>query len=154
MDEFTSIIQGTKSLIEGIQTLWQYGKTLKNIKIDEAILSIREQVLDLQKDLLETKEKYQNLAIENRSLHEKLKLQGELTFKKAYYFRRLSDGSEEGPYCPTCLDDNHKFIRLHLIDVEEPDSYYCKVCKNHHEPPEVTHEKREKIRLMNSWNRF
>lgn len=60
------------------------------------------------------------------SLQAQLEIKGKIIWEKPYYF--LVEGtSKEGPYCPTCYDNNKKLIRL---QDQTNGIWGCQVCKS------------------------
>jgi regulator of replication initiation timing len=69
-----------------------------------------------------------NLRLENQQLREQLALKDEMVFKDNLYWRRKTEGEEDGPYCPNCLDGSSKPVRMTTQkDPKEGGFYACPV---------------------------
>ena len=86
----------------------------------EKILELRESAMDLQEENLSLREELSKLkAI--------IKKSESLSFENGvYWFEKNS--KKEGPFCPTCYDNNGKEIRLHSIEGSTFGNWGCKVC--------------------------
>ena len=59
-------------------------------------------------------------------LREQMQSRQEVHYQFNVYWRRTSEGENEGPYCPNCLDGDKKPARM--TDRPEADFWRCAVC--------------------------
>ncbi len=83
------------------------------VEAQERIMELREAVLELQEENAGLKQKL-------REAEDALKVQGEIQFDGAVYWRS-ENGNKTGPFCPQCFDAERKLVRLQ--DYE--DAWYC-----------------------------
>jgi hypothetical protein len=105
-----------------IDNLKSIGKVLQDLnKVDEykQILETREQLLLMQEEIQKLKEHI-------KILEEKIKLKGEVSYNNNSCWRKLSDGTTDGPYCSGCWDDKRKLI--HLNKMLGTAHWLCPVC--------------------------
>ncbi|EKD24131.1 MAG: hypothetical protein ACD_81C00100G0007 [uncultured bacterium] len=69
-----------------------------------------EQILVVQKELLDQQKHIYDLEIENRALKELLKVRDSLEFRNGAYWK--IGEKEEGPFCSRCWDVNSKTVRM------------------------------------------
>jgi hypothetical protein len=93
-------------------------------------IDLRNQMLDVQEKLLEMQEKIRVQDNEIRDLKEKLKIKGDIFFKKNACWIKKKDGSKDGPFCSGCWDnaDKKQLIHLHQWTAN---AWHCPVCKVH-----------------------
>lgn len=89
------------------------------------------QILEVQEKLLEMQGKISELEVENKSLREQFETKGKLVPKDNMYY--LNDASgQDGPFCTSCWDSDHKLIRLHVN--RDFQSVKCPKCETHARP--------------------
>ncbi len=94
---------------------------------------LKDKLSEVYDSVLELKEVIGKLRDENAELLNRLKTRASLKFDRRakLYF---AEGDPD-PFCPACLDDGGKQIRL-IPDYNDGAllQYQCKVCKNFYEP--------------------
>ncbi len=98
-----------------------------------------QQVIELQLAALDLVEKQQSLLLENGSLQDRvrelerqIRLERNLEFDGAVYWRVGEGGKRDGPFCPVCFDDSKKSVRLQNgASYIGKSPWYCLVCKSH-----------------------
>jgi hypothetical protein len=117
-----SIVSDAKELVDLIR------------KLDDA---------ELLRKIVKLEEEVNELTYENRELHEKLRLQGEIHWDGRIYWLIKKEGSREGPYCQLCHDQDQRLTRLQST----VDKWYCLACKNTYPKidSEITDEDRRTI---------
>lgn len=63
---------------------------------------------------------------EIRELHERIERRESMTFRDNVYWR-VTDGQEEGPFCPGCLDGTDH-LTARLIGQDGRNHWRCPVC--------------------------
>lgn len=116
---------GAKALKDNLEAVYELAKRCANIELQEQIMSLREQVLEVENE-------NHQLRLKNKELEEGLKLKGQLNFEGRIYWMCKEDGSKDGPFCQVCMDKIGKFIRLQSY----PYKWSCLVCKNIYEKDE------------------
>lgn len=84
------------------------------------------QILEVLEKLLEMQKKITELEADNKDLREQLKIKGKLVPKENMYYMEVN-GDQDGPFCTSCWDSDHKLIRLHIS--RDFDSAKCPTCK-------------------------
>jgi len=70
-----------------------------------------DEVFRLQGLLLDLQEEIFSLRKENKELKDTLEIKAKMKFEKPFYF--VTEGKQkDGPFCPKCLDDEGKQIRV------------------------------------------
>ena len=93
-------------------------------------------------ELAEQLQRNARLEAENRALTEQLALQQDMAFEENVCWRKLPDGSRDGPFCPRCLDGKGK--AAHMGAQRGPyitDYYACTVCDYRADDPHGTPKK-------------
>ncbi|HCG5527125.1 TPA: hypothetical protein NJ013_004548, partial [Vibrio parahaemolyticus] len=87
------------------------------IEAQEKIMELREAALELQEENFGLKEELSQLKreVSNRKA---------MIFKGGIYWKQLEDGTEDGPFCPKCLDTGNKSVRMH----KDGDGWWCYTC--------------------------
>ncbi len=76
-------------------------------------IEVVQKVIELQGDLMELQERFQELLDENRDLKKKLEAPTELLFQDNMYWRAKGKEEQEGPFCTKCFDGDGKTVRMH-----------------------------------------
>lgn len=97
----------------------------------------RAQSVELQSELMAMREDYNALHEKNIELQEKLKaledglrIVGTLEYRAPAYYRKLENGTEDGPFCQRCWDADRMLIRLHVTRHARTGGnlYHCGQC--------------------------
>ena len=92
-----------KTIKENLETAAEIAEKTRNLELKETILNLKEQILTIREENLALKEQIaSNEQKEN------------LIFRNNMYWKKLSDGSEEGPYCSGCYDTKKALVRMHI----------------------------------------
>jgi hypothetical protein len=122
----TTALQVIKTTFSGLKTVADLIKDNKQSEAAVAVADIQIKLGDLSTQFMEMSATNLTLSKENTALKEKLEFKETLNFKKPYYVTKSGDG----PFCPTCWDDDRKAMRL-----DGPDGgarrWVCKKCKNY-----------------------
>lgn len=90
-------------------------------------LDLVKQVLALQAEIMKMMDENRALKDEIRTLKEEANTSKRLVFKKNTYWIPKEDGtSEDGPFCSTCRDTEHKLVRLHALGIG---GFTCPACQ-------------------------
>jgi len=92
---------------------------MKMVELNETLVNTKGYVLELKEELF-------NKQNEIKELEEELKDKSSYIFNKYYYFRIIDENEIEGPYCPSCYENEHK--KIHLIK-DDSEKWICNVCK-------------------------
>lgn len=92
-----------KTIKENIEALAEIAERTKDLELKNTILNLKEQILTIKEENLVLKEQ---IALNNQKEN--------LIFKNNMYWKKLDDGSEEGPYCSGCYDTKKTLIRMHI----------------------------------------
>jgi hypothetical protein len=80
-------------------------------EINTAIADVQEQLIDTQQQILTLRDENRTLREETLSLNQQIQLNVGVLFHDESYWKKKSDGSESGPYCPLCRGNSQKLIR-------------------------------------------
>jgi len=120
--------------VAGLKVAWDIAKNLKEAAnaLDDA--QIKLQIADLISALADAKIEAAENSEKIVELKKQLKTKSSFSFNGSLYYKENEDNDEnEGPYCPTCYDNNDKEIRLHNIAGNPFGNWQCKVCKGYFE---------------------
>ena len=120
------------SLIDTAKDIYELARTGATIELQEKLMRMREEAIDLQEE---------NVSLRKRvsELEDALRLQTNLSFDGAIYWKTLSDTERDGPYCQRCYDVERKAIRLQYSSYTRPDGFYqvvwtCTACRSSYTP--------------------
>jgi hypothetical protein len=125
------------SITAAIQALKMSVDVIKGADRAEVKSALLSQLVDIQTAALEMNSRLHTLQEENAQLRRQTREQEELVAslnsREAHfntYWKRLEDGSLDGPYCLNCLDSDQKWIRMHQLE-ESSDQvkFYCQLTK-------------------------
>ena len=85
-------------------------------EVQARLLELQALMLEAQRALGDAEEENRSLKREVEQLKEQASAAASLEFAEAVYWRRDPQNRLDGPYCPTCWDDNRKLIRLKHLD--------------------------------------
>jgi len=93
------------SLVENAKDIYELVKKGATIELQEKLMQFREEAMDLQEE---------NLKLRNRiqELEEEASKRDELLFDGEVYWRKKSNGSNDGPFCQKCYDTKGQLVRL------------------------------------------
>ena len=105
------------ALIDASKKALEIANELKNVELKEAILNLKEELVELREENL--------LFIQKLSQQAQL----EMVYENNSYWNLKEDGTKEGPYCSVCWDKEQIAIRL-TNNVVNRDFYKCGNCNN------------------------
>lgn len=118
-------------------------------KADNA--EIVKRLLDVQAESLNDRETIRALREEVAELRKRAQLQEELRWEHNVYWRELSDGKREGPYCGKCWDGDGKLARF--AEFEGDIWWKCVVCTLKVQRPGTERPKYKAPPTPSYWNR-
>jgi hypothetical protein len=92
-----------------------------NIELSLELAKVADELLTKQK-------KIEDLEEENKSLKDKLKNKGNVTFSDGVYWL-IIDSEKNRPFCPRCFEKNQELITLNM-GFAPP---FCPECKNNYD---------------------
>jgi len=108
---------------------WEKAKDIAAVLKAMGNMELVGQMLDLQNDLLEERERNSALQAEVNRLEEALKTKLKLVRTNMnVYWGRTEDEKWDGPFCPRCWDVDHQTVHLTLA-IEGPTGHRCPQCK-------------------------
>ncbi len=87
---------------------------------------LKQKLADVQVECAKLAEDNALLRQDLIEIREKLQAREDMEYRNNVYWRRLSDGKFEGPYCPKCLDGERKVARM--ADRSDDNFWRCAVC--------------------------
>ena len=105
--EAMAAISGFKIAMDTVKTLGQAAKTAGNHELYQ-------QAAELSMQLLEYAQQIAEMKSELQQLRDGLKIREKLIHEEGsnLYFRRLPDGTKDGPYCMRCADVDLRLVRV------------------------------------------
>lgn len=101
-------IQGAMTCLKAISSGL---KTVKEIDQKLALLSVREQLVELQERLLDARDQTSELIGQNQELRQQLTIKEEIQHQEdGNILWRVVNGQNKGPYCSTCYGAESKLI--------------------------------------------
>ena len=87
---------------------------------------LRQKLADVQVECAKLAEENARLRQELIEARGQVKARQDMEYRDNVYWRQLMDSKFEGPYCPKCLDGEHKPARM----ADRPDDRFwrCSVC--------------------------
>lgn len=107
------------STIDLIKSVWDLIEKSKDAALKEAFIDLRLKVIEVQEENAALRE--QVMELQKRLQREETKLAWDGKF---YWDRTAPQGSEQGPFCQKCCDDDQKKVRLQEGDI----GFTCRVC--------------------------
>ena len=89
-------------------------------------IELNKKILELQGQIMSVLDENYSLKGQVRDLSGRLEFQGGLEFRQNMYFRRVPDGSEDGPFCSKCWDVEKTAVRLQTL---RSGAQFCPSCK-------------------------
>ncbi|MBE6444931.1 MAG: hypothetical protein E7019_02590 [Alphaproteobacteria bacterium] len=108
------MLKTIKTIKENIETAIEIADKLKDLELKETVLNLKEQILSIREENISLKEL---IASNNQKEN--------LIYKNNMYWKKLDDGSEDGPYCSGCYDTKKTLVRMHV----HPRGNICPSCK-------------------------
>jgi hypothetical protein len=120
------------SLLVSLKALVGMAKDVNDVEFNGKVIEIQQKVLDLQAKFAELQSENEVVRRENQELKDASDLAKRVIFHDHAQWNRNDDGSEDGPFCPSCWTDG----LLHRGQVMEVDKgvveFCCKRHKNFH----------------------
>jgi hypothetical protein len=105
---------------------------LRNANDAQLALKISSEVAEVQGKLLDVQQQALALQAENQQLRSENEKFRTYVFHHSVNWRKLPDGSEDGPFCPTCVSEG-KDRRLILKDhVDQTQAFWYLYCPTSH----------------------
>jgi len=114
---------GITDLLSSVKNFYELVKKGIRIKPEEKIMEYRELSLKQSEEIIQLKQKI-------NELEEKLKLKENIEKSDRGLFVKKDDGTEDGPYCVRCHEVDGKLITLNKIKYENRHHFECPECKN------------------------
>jgi hypothetical protein len=116
-------------IIDKIKEVAVLALKVKNMELYEKLVSLQSDILALQEENHELKDKV-------RQLKETSDLRDRVVWEQPFYWLN-NDAAKDGPFCQKCWDSDQKLIRLQHRRNDIWDCYNCKnfFCGPHHVPP-------------------
>ena len=111
--------------LASIKTATEIAKLIKDSGASLEKAEVKLQIANLISSLADAKIELAELQTEMNQLKDKLNQKILLKWTKPYYMMQ-TDLGQEGPFCPTCYDNNEKVIRL---QGSGPIGWSCLTCK-------------------------
>lgn len=137
-------IQGAMTCLKAISSGL---KTVKEIDQKLTLLSVREQLVELQERLLDARDQTSELISQNQELRQQLTIKEEIQHQEdGNILWRVVNGQNKGPYCSTCYGAESKLISL---SGNKPGAWHCPKCQNHFQTRQWSEEQARKHEQLN-----
>jgi hypothetical protein len=127
--------------LAGMTQVLNIGKTIEDQKvvtaINSAVVEITSKLIEAQRQIVAVQEENQRLREQLRALQDVNRLESLVSFHHGAYWTKREDGSEEGPFCPSCWGLEKKLV-------------YPSVSNSNVDPMELVctlHEKSKRFRV-------
>lgn len=104
-------------LYEALKDLAKVIQRMDNIEVTQKLMDVQMQAGELIEEAHVLRDKVRQL--ETRS-----QIEQSLVFEDDVYYRRLSKGGEDGPFCSKCWDVTKALVRLHTRE----NWWFCPNC--------------------------
>ncbi len=111
--------------LASIKTATEIAKLIKDSGASLEQAEVKLQIANLISSLADAKIELAELQTEMNQLKDKLNQRVSVKWVKPYYMMQ-SDAGTEGPFCPTCYDNNETMIRLQGSGCK---GWSCLTCK-------------------------
>jgi hypothetical protein len=86
---------------------WELAKKVQSVEMQRQLLDMQEAYNDLQQDNLSLRERV-------KALEDAQRMKAQVTWREPAYYLTLPDGKEDGPYCPRCWDVDQRLVRTDI----------------------------------------
>lgn len=128
-------------LTQSLKDIWAVAQKIDNAPLLRAIAEANMECADLMNEKAALTQENVRLRGEIADLQRRLELREEMVFEENVYWLRPKGArtTREGPFCPACLDDRGKVIRLQVHRNDYSTDYYeCPVCQCRADDPHGT----------------
>lgn len=108
------------NVMESIKSITEIVRKIDNLELYRQILDLQSETMKLMEEKNELQQRVKELEGERRT-------QESLTFDQDAYWRQLSGGKKDGPFCSNCWDVKRTLVRLHFMGNVEYSQ--CPSCK-------------------------
>jgi hypothetical protein len=120
--------------LAGINHVLTIGKTITDQKvateINSALVDITSKLIQAQQQTMEVQAENYKLIEEIKDLKAKEDFQSRVTLHDGAYWKRREDGTEEGPFCPSCWGLDKKLV-LPFWHQRDGEGYVDLMCSHH-----------------------
>ncbi len=121
----TSTISGAVGVLKEVGSL---AKKAGNHELNQRIIDLQSRIIEIQAQLTELANENEALKRRNLELSHISDVVKELQYEESVYWR-VRDGKRiDGPFCPTCLENDQKVI--HLAPGATKGTYSCSTGKH------------------------
>jgi regulator of replication initiation timing len=121
-------ITAVSGLLNVLKTITGIAKDVNNVELNRQISEIQMKVFEVQEKLMSLQDENMRLRDENGQLKASAELQNRVVFHDHANWERLDNGSEEGPFCPSCWTDG-KLRRAQINQVYDGEVQFA--CTQH-----------------------
>jgi len=121
------------SIIDQVKDTAKLAQEYGKIELYQKAVDLQSQINDLAAENCKLKQALTDAQQQVGDLQEKLKLKGQVAFRRGVYFLKKDDGTEDGPFCSPCWDAEHLLIHVDRNDQR----FHCRNCDPHYrlKPP-------------------
>ena len=128
LTSITAALTGIKSATDIAKMIKNSGASIEAAEIKFKLAELIDSLADSKIEIANIKELVLEKETEIQKLNAQLKTKENVIWENPYYFRQLSSGQKDGPFCQRCYDSENKLIRLHSPN--NNGFWQCKECKN------------------------
>jgi hypothetical protein len=121
-------IAAVSGLLNVLKSITGIAKDVNSVELNRQISEFQMKVFEVQEKLMALQDENMHLREENRHLKAEADVRGRVVFHDHANWKRLDDGTEEGPFCPTCWTEG-KLQRPHISYVDDGEVQFA--CKQH-----------------------
>lgn len=96
-----------------VKKAYELSREIQNVELKEVIADLKSDVVNLKEELSKAQKERLRLEKELEKLRKERDLRSKLEYKNGlYYLSEPVEGLSEGPFCPTCWEDEEKTITV------------------------------------------
>ncbi|MEM7430690.1 MAG: hypothetical protein AAF351_02000 [Pseudomonadota bacterium] len=117
------------SIVDTAKDLYELLSKGATIELQEQLMQLRAEALEIQEENLELRQRVSQLEREANESQE-------MEFKGEVYWRALTDGDRDGPFCQRCFDVDGRPVRLVSVQTSSRNGpvnkWNCKECNKYY----------------------
>lgn len=112
-------------IVDTSKTVYELAKAGATIELQERLMQLRQEALEAQEEILALRGRV-------KELEAAAAVSQQMEFDGRVYWRVGEDGQRDAAFCPQCLDNEKKMIRVQRNGGSDWGGYWwdCPTCKN------------------------
>jgi hypothetical protein len=118
------------SIIDQVRDVAKLAQEVGRMDLYKMVVELQSQVTELATEKFEAAQALVESRQRIADLEEKLRLKGQLEFRRGVYYLKREDRSEDGPFCGRCWEADQLLIHVDGNNQH----YHCRQCENGRRP--------------------